>query len=115
MLAKHNMRTNPGDIVNMLMQVETCELAILFREQDKDSVHVSLRATDKVDATEIARRFGGGGYPRTAGCVLRRPLSETVAQVLSVARQTVSVGDHQEAPGLAVAARRGKAGRLQHF
>ena len=89
MLAKHDMRTNPGDIVNMLMQVETCELAILFREQDKDSVHVSLRATDKVDATEIAKRFGGGGYPRTAGCVLRRPLSETVAEVLRVARQTV--------------------------
>jgi len=89
MLAKHDMRTNPGDIVNMLMQVETCELAILFREQDKDSVRVSLRATDKVDATEIAKRFGGGGYPRTAGCVLRRPLSETMAEVLRVANQIV--------------------------
>ena len=89
MLARHEMQTNPGDIVNMLMQVETCELAILFREQDKDSVRVSLRATDKVDATEIAKRFGGGGYPRTAGCVLYLPLSETVAEVLRIAKQIV--------------------------
>jgi len=89
-LADYGTQVIHGDLVNLLLQVETCQLAILFLER-QGTIRVSLRATDQVDAAEIAKRFGGGGYARTAGCSVPLPLPDAIAKILQVAKETMGV------------------------
>jgi phosphoesterase RecJ-like protein len=59
-------------IIDYLRAVEGSELAVLIREPPRNGGvalrRVSLRSSvDEVDASEIARRFGGGGHRQAAG------------------------------------------------
>lgn len=57
-------------LVNFLAGVEGAFAATLIQEA-KDGWRVSLRSTTSaVDVSELAKRFGGGGHPRAAGCRL---------------------------------------------
>ncbi|MCK4546276.1 MAG: bifunctional oligoribonuclease/PAP phosphatase NrnA [Candidatus Eisenbacteria sp.] len=45
------------------------KVGLLFREQDDGGVRVSLRSDSGVNVEKVARVFGGGGHPTSAGCV----------------------------------------------
>ena len=45
-------------------------MAIMFIEWPPGMVHISLRSRDRIDVSEIALKFGGGGHARAAGCSL---------------------------------------------
>ena len=44
---------------------------------------MSFRSTGKYDVNAVASRFGGGGHPSAAGCVLNCALEEAKNKVLS--------------------------------
>jgi phosphoesterase RecJ-like protein len=57
-------------LVNFLSGTDGARLALLFYEQP-EGWRVSLRsASDELDVSAIASRFGGGGHSRAAGCRL---------------------------------------------
>jgi bifunctional oligoribonuclease and PAP phosphatase NrnA len=71
-----------GDgIIDLLASLRQIKVAVLFK-QTSDGIKVSLRATDGVDVAEAAVRFGGGGHPRAAGCVIPGRLESVERQVL---------------------------------
>ena len=51
-------------------QIEGVLIGITIRE-DEEAIHVSFRTHAPYDASEICRRFGGGGHARAAGCEFR--------------------------------------------
>lgn len=55
-------------IVAQLRNTEGVEAAIFIHETDPGMYKVSLRSRHKVDVSQIARHFGGGGHIRAAGC-----------------------------------------------
>ncbi len=55
-------------MVGEIRAIDGVEVAILFVECPKRNVHVSLRSKERVDVSEIAIDFGGGGHARAAGC-----------------------------------------------
>jgi len=57
-------------------------VGLLFRQLDGGSVRVSLRSDSGVDVERVARRFGGGGHPTSAGCVVEGSLESAKATVL---------------------------------
>lgn len=60
------------DLVGLVDQIRSIvgiEVAILFREEE-GKVKVNFRSKEKINVSEIARRFGGGGHTRAAGAVL---------------------------------------------
>lgn len=59
------------DFVNYPRKVKGVEVAVLFREDEKDVYKVSLRSKGKVNVAEIAQSFGGGGHANAAGCRLK--------------------------------------------
>ena len=55
--------------------MDTVEAACILKEAD-GAVRVSMRSKRTCDVAAVAKRFGGGGHVRAAGCTLELPLDE---------------------------------------
>lgn len=61
------------------------ELAILFKEVNKNEVKVSFRSKNNVDVNKLAAYFGGGGHERASGCTIQGPLEKVQEMVIQKA------------------------------
>ncbi len=62
-------------IVDAIRSIEGVEVAIFFREE-KGKVKINFRSKDRVNVSELAKRFGGGGHVKAAGAVVSGPIAE---------------------------------------
>jgi phosphoesterase RecJ-like protein len=70
-------------LVDLLVQAEMAEVALLFKEQEGGSTRLSVRTRDGgVDATAITADWGGGGHVRAAGATIGLPVEAARAAVL---------------------------------
>jgi len=76
--AKHE---HTEGIVEMLKEIKTVEIAILFKEINAEQTKVSMR-TKNIDSTKIAETFGGGGHKFASGCTINRPLKIAVEKLI---------------------------------
>ncbi|HEX9015752.1 MAG TPA: bifunctional oligoribonuclease/PAP phosphatase NrnA [Chloroflexota bacterium] len=72
-------------LVDFIAGVPGTSGAFLFSEQD-GKVRVSMRTSRDLNASDLARFFGGGGHPRAAGCTLEGTIGEAERRVLAEAR-----------------------------
>lgn len=63
-------------LVNEILSVDTVRVAALIREPVPGKVRASIRTRGEVDATMVARVFGGGGHRNAAGCTFDVSLEE---------------------------------------
>ncbi len=71
------------DVVDFTVSVRGAEVGMLFIEQKRDGVKVSVRTRrDDFDCTKVVSRFGGGGHRAAAGATLPGPMDEAVKLVL---------------------------------
>lgn len=63
-------------------QIEGVEVGITIRERAEGGYKVSMRTTEKVDASVLCQSFGGGGHARAAGCTLEGTPKEVVTALL---------------------------------
>ncbi|MDR3344009.1 MAG: bifunctional oligoribonuclease/PAP phosphatase NrnA [Oscillospiraceae bacterium] len=66
-------------------QVEGVLVGATLKEKKSGGFKVSLRSYAPVDASAIARRLGGGGHARAAGCTIDTPLLEDAQATLLAA------------------------------
>jgi len=72
-------------IIDLLVQAESAEVALLFKEQ-VGSTRLSIRTrAGGVDATVLAAGWGGGGHLRAAGATVDLPLAAAREAVLPAA------------------------------
>jgi phosphoesterase RecJ-like protein len=84
-------------LAEFLANTRGAAITILFRELGPKETRVSFRVKHPVDATALARPFGGGGHVARAGCTVDGPASEAVGRVLAVCQ------DHLEELALGAA------------
>lgn len=72
--------------------IDGVEVALFFKELESGSVRVGFRSKGKVDVSQLAQEFGGGGHPRAAGCTLDGPIADATTRVVGRAVQ-VAGGD----------------------
>lgn len=65
-------------LVNLPRNVEGVEVGMLFKQRNELTVKVSLRSAGKVDVSQIAKRFGGGGHVRASGCTVTGEIDDIV-------------------------------------
>lgn len=65
-------------LVDQIRSIEGIEVAVLFREE-RGKVKINFRSKEKINVSEIAENFGGGGHTRAAGAVVAGGV-ETVKQ-----------------------------------
>jgi bifunctional oligoribonuclease and PAP phosphatase NrnA len=84
--------TAPHDadgVVEFMARAKGADVTLLLRELGPTETRVSIRTTSAVDATAIARAFGGGGHLRRAGCTMGTDVSDALNGLVAVASQTV--------------------------
>lgn len=65
-------------IVDTLRSIDGVEVAAFLKETKEKAIRVSLRSKGKVDVTNVASAFNGGGHKMAAGCTLHMTLEEAL-------------------------------------
>jgi len=73
------------DFINFPRSIEGVEVAILFRESNQ-GWKISLRSNGKVDVSNMALEFGGGGHSMAAGFFIQGGHEEVKKRVVDSAR-----------------------------
>ncbi len=76
-------------IVKTVRNIRGVEVGLLFRETEPGKIKISLRSKFKVNVSALAGRFGGGGHPRAAGCLIDGKLDKTVEDIVGAAVEAV--------------------------
>ena len=80
--------TDIDGISSALRQTQGVHAAIFLHEVASQVYKVSLRSDDKVNVSEVARHFGGGGHVRAAGCTMQGSIHDAVNNLTAqIARQ----------------------------
>lgn len=64
--------------------IKGTDLGIAMLETKKGELSVSFRSKDKVDASLLAKKLGGGGHKNAAGCTVNGEFNKAVKKVLSI-------------------------------
>lgn len=74
------------DLVDFTVSIRGVEVGVLFIEQTRGGIKLSLRSRTGLDCAAVASLFGGGGHKAAAGATVPDPLSEAVPRVLQAVR-----------------------------
>jgi len=66
------------DVVDMMMNVEGVEIAVLIRQESKSKLKVSLRSKGRYEVLSLAETWEGGGHLYAAGATLEGVSVETL-------------------------------------
>jgi phosphoesterase RecJ-like protein len=84
-LKKYGMEPDESrDVIDMVMNINSLEAAVLFREESKDTYKISLRSKGNFKVLHVAEKFSGGGHPFAAGALLIGPLDFLKQQILDL-------------------------------
>ncbi len=89
-MLEHNLSTDDtGDIIDIIMKVDTLKAVALFREDAPSQYKLSLRSRGSVDVFKIARSFGGGGHFNSSGAMVTDEYSNLKAEVVKQLTEAV--------------------------
>jgi bifunctional oligoribonuclease and PAP phosphatase NrnA len=77
------------DLIDFTVSIAGVEVGLLFLEQVRGGIKLSIRSRNDLDCALLASRFGGGGHRAAAGATLPEPLSESVERVLDAVREAL--------------------------
>jgi phosphoesterase RecJ-like protein len=78
------------DLVDYTVSIEGVEVGLLFIEQARGGVKLSVRSRRGLDCARLAGKFGGGGHRAAAGAMLPDPMSSSVEAVLDAVREALT-------------------------
>lgn len=90
-IKKTNAKTGDHEgIVNIGRNVEGVMVSIFLREIEKGIHKVSLRSnSDKINVSEIAKVFNGGGHSKAAGCIIQGPISKAIEDLIKETNKNI--------------------------
>ncbi len=70
------------DIIDLVMDVESIEAAVLFREEAENQFKVSFRSKGAFSVSQLAESLGGGGHRFSSGVTINSSYPEIKSQIL---------------------------------
>lgn len=70
------------DLTSLPRSIEGVDVGLTLRQQKDGSFKISVRTGGQIDACAIARRLGGGGHSRAAGCEISGNLDNAKHAIL---------------------------------
>ncbi len=71
------------DVIDMVMNIETLEAAMLFREEGPNEFKMSLRSKGSIEVLSVAESLGGGGHLYAAGASIKGPYEQLKNEVVT--------------------------------
>ncbi len=83
--------SDDADLISIISSIDEADIAIMFVEQNKNKTKVSWRGLKpRVDVSQIARQFNGGGHKAASGAELSGSLAEVQERVLAATRKSLN-------------------------
>ncbi len=76
-------------IVSELIDIDSVQVAYALCEVNERAYKLSIRTKDAIDASEIARQFGGGGHLNAAGCRINGDPLEIIEKLTKLAKDRI--------------------------
>ena len=70
------------DIIDMIMNVESIEAAVLFRDEGKDTFKLSFRSKGLITVSHLAENLGGGGHQFASGVLMKGSFEEIKGKII---------------------------------
>jgi bifunctional oligoribonuclease and PAP phosphatase NrnA len=71
------------DLVDMMMNIESVEVAALIREDEEDTFKISFRSKGRVTVNDLAESVGGGGHMYSAGASVTMKTEKLKEKIIS--------------------------------
>jgi|TergutMp193P3_1026864.scaffolds.fasta_scaffold11701_3 phosphoesterase RecJ-like protein len=72
-----------SDSLNQMLQsIDGVEAIVIIRQECVDNCTVSLRSIDKINVSQVAASFGGGGHKNAAGLTMKGDISYVKQKIL---------------------------------
>ena len=81
------------DLTSLPRSIEGVEVGLTLRQQKDGSYKISVRTGHDTNACNIARRLGGGGHPRAAGCEISGNLDNAKNAILDEVKKELDRSD----------------------
>ena len=69
-------------IINYARNVDTVQVACIFKETGPTTTKISIRARAPFNAADFCKRYGGGGHAGAAGAAISGPIDEVIEPTL---------------------------------
>lgn len=82
----------PGDtegVASIPRQIEGVKIGVTLKEKENGECRFSVRTSDDIDASEICKKFGGGGHHAAAGCSIYGEIAEAKEKMLAACREAL--------------------------
>ena len=77
------------DLAALPGRLEGHEVSLTLRENENGATRVSLRSGKRVNVSDIAQKFGGGGHAMAAGCTVDAPPEEALAALVPLLEEAL--------------------------
>lgn len=84
--------SNTDSLISFARMLDTCEIAMVFREISPGEIKLGLRA-NQMDVGALARHFGGGGHKLASGATLSGDLKQIAQEVVATASHYLMTGE----------------------
>ena len=84
-------RQDLDGIVSRMRFTEGVEVAVFAYETDENVFKLSLRSKERVNVSDVAAHFGGGGHVRAAGCTIAGSAGEVLDKMADVLKGYLSL------------------------
>jgi len=78
-----------ADLINVMSAMRDADIAVMFIEQNDESVKISWRARNGYDVSQLAEYFGGGGHRAASGAEIKGSLEAVKQSVLRKTRELI--------------------------
>ncbi len=86
------------DLTSLPGSIEGVKVGLTLRQQQDGSWRISVRTDGSVDACSIARRMGGGGHLRAAGCEVSGSLDYACHALVDEVKRALDAADPKASP-----------------
>jgi phosphoesterase RecJ-like protein len=74
--------TGPRTLIDIMREVDTCEIVVVFKHKEKQKTKVSFRSKTDYDVRRFAEKFGGGGHPKAAGLTMALSTTDAARKII---------------------------------
>lgn len=78
-----------GAMAAIPRRIEGVDIGISIKEKGENVFKASLRSSERIDVSEIAQQFGGGGHARAAGCTFNCGLEQAESQIVAACQSAL--------------------------
>ena len=91
--ATDGTKADAEDVIEIPRSLMGNRVALFFYgdEEDKAETRVSIRTRAPLDATQLAKMFGGGGHARAAGCTVHEPLAQAKRTFMKAVKEWLAL------------------------